>query len=194
VARPRGPRIFDPPPGAGGRKEIAFSAPPIALKDVDGRVLGFEKVELSSDGSGSERREVTPAERRSRGGVDVRLPECLTSIQVRVAARPRRRIGDPRSTRYASRNSFVDTCVYTSDMTNRAKIFTNGGSQAVRLPKEVRFPESQREVLVRRSGRQVILEPADEWPGEFVAAMGGWSEPIERPKKRVISRKRDPLA
>lgn len=77
---------------------------------------------------------------------------------------------------------------------NRAKIFTNGGSQAVRLPKEVRFPDSQREVLVRRDGRQVILEPADEWPREFVATLGAWSEPIERPKKQAISRKRDPLA
>jgi antitoxin VapB len=78
-------------------------------------------------------------------------------------------------------------------MTKRAKIFTNGGSQAVRLPKDVRFPDSQRELLVRRSGRQLILEPADEWPAEFVAALGSWSEPIERPKKRAISRKKDPL-
>jgi antitoxin VapB len=84
--------------------------------------------------------------------------------------------------------------VYTFAMTSRAKIFMNGGSQAVRLPKEVRFPESQREVLVRRAGRQVILEPADEWPREFANALGAWSEPIERPKKRAISRKRNPLA
>ena len=48
----------------------------------------------------------------------------------------------------------------------RAKLFQNGGSQAVRLPKECRFI-AQREVLVRREGRRVILEPADEWSEEF---------------------------
>ena len=44
-----------------------------------------------------------------------------------------------------------------------AKIFTNGGSQAVRLPKDCRFEESQ--VLVRRIGDYVILMPekADPW-------------------------------
>jgi hypothetical protein len=38
---------------------------------------------------------------------------------------------------------------------NRAKLFQNGGSQAVRLPKECRFA-SQTEVVVRREGRRVI--------------------------------------
>ena len=56
----------------------------------------------------------------------------------------------------------VYTPVYTTNMTARAKIFHNGGSQAVRLPKAVRFPDDQREILVHRVGRRVILEPADE--------------------------------
>lgn len=76
----------------------------------------------------------------------------------------------------------------------RAKIFTNGGSQAVRLPKSCRFPDDQLEVLVRRVGRRVILEPADEWPPEFLDALGAWKEEIERPKARAISKKRDPFA
>ena len=42
-------------------------------------------------------------------------------------------------------------------MAERAKIFKNGGSQAVRLPKSCRFPEGQREVLVSRVGKNVIL-------------------------------------
>jgi antitoxin VapB len=79
-------------------------------------------------------------------------------------------------------------------MTERAKIFTNGGSQAVRLPKSVRFPDSQREVTVRRVGRRVILEPADEWTPEFIEALGSWKEEIERPEKRPISRMKDPFA
>lgn len=78
-------------------------------------------------------------------------------------------------------------------MGERAKIFTNGGSQAVRLPKSVRFPSSQREVIARRSGKRVILEPADDWSPEFLAALGSWNEEIERPLQRPISKKRDPL-
>jgi antitoxin VapB len=78
-------------------------------------------------------------------------------------------------------------------MTSRAKIFTNGGSQAVRLPKSVRFPVSQREVIVRRSGKRVILEPADDWSDEFLASLGSWDEPIKRPRQQPISKKRDPF-
>ena len=76
--------------------------------------------------------------------------------------------------------------------TTRAKLFQNGGSQAVRLPKECRFPE-QREVVVRKEGRRVILEPADEWPVEFRACLGAWSEEIPRPSQTAVSRLRNPL-
>lgn len=47
-----------------------------------------------------------------------------------------------------------------------AKIFPNGGSQAVRLPKDCRFAED--EILVNRIGNIVILMPKDEpWRGMF---------------------------
>ena len=39
----------------------------------------------------------------------------------------------------------------------RAKLFTHGGSQAVRLPKEFRF--EGKEVAIRKEGDAVILEP-----------------------------------
>ena len=39
----------------------------------------------------------------------------------------------------------------------RAKLFTHGGSQAVRLPKAFRFEGA--EVSIRRDGDRVILEP-----------------------------------
>ena len=43
-----------------------------------------------------------------------------------------------------------------------AKVFNNGGSQAIRLPKDCRFSES--EVLVNRIGNVVILFPReDRW-------------------------------
>lgn len=48
--------------------------------------------------------------------------------------------------------------------TATAKLFRNGRSQAVRLPKEFRFPGS--EVTLRREGEAVIMEPvrAKTWP------------------------------
>jgi antitoxin VapB len=75
----------------------------------------------------------------------------------------------------------------------RAKLFRNGGSQAVRLPKECRFP-AQQEVLVRRQGRRVILESADEWSEKFRACLGAWSEDIPRPSQRQLRDLRDPFA
>ena len=45
-------------------------------------------------------------------------------------------------------------------MLETAKLFTSGGSQAVRLPKSCRFPGS--EVSVKKVGAFVILFPRDE--------------------------------
>ena len=48
-----------------------------------------------------------------------------------------------------------------------AKIFANGRSQAVRLPKAFRF--SGKEVFVRREGEAVVLEPIKgrAWPRDL---------------------------
>jgi antitoxin VapB len=78
-------------------------------------------------------------------------------------------------------------------MSERAKIFQNGGSQAVRLPKSCRFEEGQDEVIVRRVGRQVILEPADEWTPEFLACLGGWDEDIPRPSPPIVGASTNPF-
>jgi antitoxin VapB len=45
----------------------------------------------------------------------------------------------------------------TETAEKRAKLFMNGRSQAVRLPKEFRFEGT--EVSIRRSGGGVLLEP-----------------------------------
>ena len=52
-------------------------------------------------------------------------------------------------------------------MEGTAKLFINGRSQAVRLPKEFRFKGT--EVKIRREGRKVILEPSEtsDWPAGF---------------------------
>ncbi|MEP7011609.1 MAG: type II toxin-antitoxin system VapB family antitoxin [Acidobacteriota bacterium] len=78
-------------------------------------------------------------------------------------------------------------------MALHAKLFQNGGSQAVRLPKDCRFPDSLTEVLVRRQGQKIILEPLDTWSEEFLAALGSWPDEIERPKQEPISKLADPF-
>lgn len=74
----------------------------------------------------------------------------------------------------------------------RAKLFQNGGSQAVRLPKACRFV-AQREVLVRREGRRVILEPADEWSPQFRACLGAVADEIPRPKQARLAQLQNPF-
>ena len=57
-------------------------------------------------------------------------------------------------------------------MSERAKLFRTGGSQAVRLPKQYRF-ESQSEVLICREGGRVILAPARRtWSRRFLQLAG----------------------
>ena len=53
-----------------------------------------------------------------------------------------------------------------------AKIFRNGRSQAVRLPKEFRFEGD--EVIIRRDGKHVILEPKKRrsWPKGYWKSWG----------------------
>lgn len=56
-----------------------------------------------------------------------------------------------------------------------AKVFKNGNSQAVRLPKEFRFPADTEEVKIHREGERIILEPVpvEEWSDSFI---DGWVE------------------
>jgi antitoxin VapB len=67
-------------------------------------------------------------------------------------------------------------------MSVTAKLFINGGSQAVRLPKEFRFDGE--EVRVRRVGHAVLLEPLapGTWPKGYWSRLpriddGDWSRP-----------------
>jgi len=78
-------------------------------------------------------------------------------------------------------------------MKMRAKLFQNGGSQAVRLPKSCRFPAHVEEVEIRRMGRRVMLEPPDEWPDEFVSCLGAWKDEIERPPAKWVAELQDPF-
>lgn len=64
----------------------------------------------------------------------------------------------------------------------RAKLFQNGGSQAVRLPKDFRLPGS--EVLVRREGERIILEPIRRtWSERFRKAFLTPGETVDFPDR-----------
>lgn len=54
----------------------------------------------------------------------------------------------------------------------KSTVFTSGGSQAVRIPKDYRF--NTRHVEVRRSGASLILTPVSEesgWPEGYIEAI-----------------------
>jgi antitoxin VapB len=63
----------------------------------------------------------------------------------------------------------------TMGETSIGKIFMNGRSQAVRLPRQFRLPGTQ--VRIRRVGTGILLEPiitdVDEWFKAMDAAGGG---------------------
>ena len=124
-------------------------------------------------------RQVTLTRLGFLGRARVSIPgcECRSSLRGTVAA------------------CHVSTGVYTFGMkAARAKLFQNGGSQAVRLPRDCRFPEGESEVVVRRVGRRVILEPVEEWPDEFLKSLGSLSAEIPRLKGVPITKLRDPFA
>lgn len=78
-----------------------------------------------------------------------------------------------------------------------AKVFTHGGSQAVRLPKAFRFEGN--EVRIRRDGEAVILEPKPaerrrprtdaEWKAFWarIDALGDPAEPFPDPPPQTIT-------
>ena len=65
----------------------------------------------------------------------------------------------------------------------RAKLFANGRSQAVRLPKEFRLPGN--EVLIRRDGERIILEPIGDEPVDANGWPIGFWDDIRRRAKGI---------
>ena len=64
-----------------------------------------------------------------------------------------------------------------------AKIFCSGNSQAVRLPRDFRFPAGTDEVEIHREGDRLVLMPVqrEDWPEDFWRAFEGMSDDFERP-------------
>ena len=57
-------------------------------------------------------------------------------------------------------------------MAVRTTVFQSNRSQAVRLPKDVAFPEGVREVVVLREGRRRVVVPADSVWDDFFESPG----------------------
>ena len=67
-------------------------------------------------------------------------------------------------------------------MADRAKLFTTGGSQAVRLPRAYRF-QGQTEVLIKREGKRVVLEDAQRAFSPRFLGLAGSAKEFPYPKE-----------
>ena len=78
-------------------------------------------------------------------------------------------------------------------MTKIAKLFTTGGSQAIRLPKEFRFPGKA--VLLRRTAKGVLITAAEDNLEErrrrFIALAGSCPDFPDIPRHSVPDSPRD---
>lgn len=71
----------------------------------------------------------------------------------------------------------------------RTKLFRSNRSQAVRLPKDVAFPEGVTDVTILRDGKRRIVVPADTVWDDFFDAPG-----IDLPEReQPLAQSRDPL-
>ena len=72
-----------------------------------------------------------------------------------------------------------------------AKVFENGRSQAVRLPKEYRFDES--EVAISKVGDIVLLMPKDKsWNG-LLASLDMFTEDFMADRDPLVNEEREAL-
>lgn len=69
-----------------------------------------------------------------------------------------------------------------------ASLFKNGANQAVRLPQELRFPDSVKEVTIQKEGDRLVITP--------VPVKGSWASffasTVEVPDDFMADRDRDP--
>ena len=72
-----------------------------------------------------------------------------------------------------------------------AKLFMNGRSQAVRLPKEFRF--EGKEVYVKRVGRNVILIPKDNPWESLIDSLSQFSDDFMSERPQPVQRSREDL-
>ena len=73
-----------------------------------------------------------------------------------------------------------------------AKIFPNGQSQAVRIPKEFRF-ENQDEVFIVKEGDAIILFPKDSKFNTLFSSLDNFSEDFMQERIQPAQDKREEL-
>ena len=75
-----------------------------------------------------------------------------------------------------------------------AKLFKNGRSQAVRLPKKYRFDESENaEVFVNKIGNSVILIPKDHQWDNLEQSLKNFSDDFMSERNQPEIQKRDEI-
>ncbi len=72
-----------------------------------------------------------------------------------------------------------------------AKIFINGRSQAVRLPKEFRF--SDNDVFIKKIGKIVILIPKDDPWASFANSLDQFTDDYMETRDQPAQDSREPL-
>ena len=68
-----------------------------------------------------------------------------------------------------------------------AKIFQNGRSQAVRLPKEYRFGSNENEVVIKKLGKAVVLISKSELKNVFLGSLAKFPDDFDIERKSVKS-------
>jgi antitoxin VapB len=76
-------------------------------------------------------------------------------------------------------------------MMKTAKLFQNGQSQAVRLPKEFRFEGD--EVFIKRSGNAVVLIPANQSWDVLMGSLDKFSEDFRTDRNQPEQQIREDL-
>ncbi len=74
---------------------------------------------------------------------------------------------------------------------NTAKLFKNGKSQAVRLPKQFKFQGT--EVYIKRIGRNVILIPKDDPWESLIGSLNDFSDDFMGKREQPLFDKRKVL-
>ncbi len=72
-----------------------------------------------------------------------------------------------------------------------AKLFTNGRSQAIRLPKEFRFEGS--EVYIKRLGSMVVLLPQNDPWASLVESLDMFTDDFMNERNQPAEQKRETL-
>ena len=80
---------------------------------------------------------------------------------------------------------------FSGDKMKTAKLFQNGQSQAVRLPKEFRF--EGREVFIKKSGRSVILIPQTHSWDSLIGSLDKFSQDFMTDRDQPEPQKREAL-